>query len=61
MAMKIRAPASCGPIREMALLIADARPELCEGTDVMTAVVSGATIIIRPAPKTIDPGRMSVR
>jgi len=47
--MKITAPASWGPILEMALLIADASPELCFGTEVMTAVVSGATIIIKAA------------
>src|SRR5438128_579006 len=60
MKMKIAAPASCGPTREIALLIADARPELCAGTDRIRAVVSGATVIIRPMPKRIPPGSKSV-
>src|ERR1035437_27933 len=59
MATKISAPASCGLIREMALLMAEASPELCDGTDVMRAVVSGATSIANPAPKTRLPGRKS--
>ena len=57
---KISAPASWGPTREIALLIADPTPEFRTGTEVMRAVVSGATMIIRPAPKMIDPGRKSV-
>src|SRR5260370_41494659 len=59
--MKINAPASCGPTLEMALLIADPTPELRTGTDVMSAVVSGATIIMMPSPKMIEPGRKSTR
>src|ERR1700687_5464676 len=55
------APASWGPTREIALLIADPTPEFRTGTEVMRAVVSGATMIIAPIPKTIDPGRKSVR
>src|SRR3989442_1287759 len=60
MKMKIAAPASCGPTREIALLIADARPELCAGTDRIRAVVSGATVIIKPMPKRMLPGSKSV-
>src|SRR2546430_16680546 len=60
MKMKIAAPASCGPTREIALLIADARPDLCSGTDRISAVVSGATVIIRPMPKRMPPGSKSV-
>ncbi len=59
--MKINAPASCGPTREIALLIADPTPELCTGTDVMSAVVSGATIMQMPSPKISEPGRKSTR
>ena len=60
-ATKITAPASWGPTREMALLIAEATPELRTGTLVMRAVVSGATIIASPNPKTICPGRKSTK
>ena len=49
--MKISAPASCGPTREMALLIADARPAWRPGTERIRAVVSGATMIEMPTPK----------
>src|ERR1700693_1105385 len=59
--MKMRAPASCGPTREIALLIADPTPELRTRTDVMSAVVRGATIIVRPTPKMSEPGRKSTR
>src|SRR5919204_2932105 len=61
MATKMTAPASCGPTREIALLIADATPELRTGTLVMRAVVSGATIIARPSPKMICPTRKSTK
>src|SRR2546425_3574186 len=61
MRTKITAPASCGPTREIALLIADATPELRTGTLVMSAVVRGATIIARPSPKMIWPGRKSTK
>ena len=60
MKMKIAAPASCGPTREIALLTADANPELCDGTEVIKAVVSGATVIIKPMPKRMPPGSKSV-
>ena len=39
--MKISAPASCGPTREIALLMADASHELWAGTDAITGVYSG--------------------
>src|ERR1700716_1941108 len=59
--MKISAPASCGPTREIALLIAEPSPALRTGTDVMSALVSGATSIMIPTPNTIDPGKKSVK
>src|SRR6266704_5389843 len=59
--MKIRAPASCGPTREIALLIADPRPELRTGTEVINAVVSGATMTMIPIPKMMLPGRKSIQ
>src|SRR2546430_10153234 len=59
MATKITAPASCGPTREIALFTAEATPELRTGTLVMSAVVSGATIIASPNPKMICAGRKS--
>src|SRR2546430_13178654 len=57
--MKITAPASCGPTRESALLIAGATPEVLAGTLVMSAVVSGATRIESPKPKRRLAGRKS--
>src|SRR5256885_1485138 len=57
--MKITAPASCGPTREIALLIADATPEFRAGTLVMSAVVSGATMIESPNPNSSVAGRKS--
>ena len=60
MKMKIAAPASCGPTREIALLIAEARPELWPGTARINAVVSGATVIMMPIPKRMLPGSRSV-
>ena len=59
--MKISAPASWGPTREIALLMAEPTPEFLTGTEVMSAVVSGATNIIKPTPKRIEPGRKSVK
>src|ERR1700704_6295216 len=59
--MKISAPASWGPTREIALLIAEPTPELRTGTEVISAVVSGATIIISPTPNRMVPGRKSVK
>jgi hypothetical protein len=59
--MNSTALASTGPMRLMALLMAEASPELPVGTDVMSAVVSGATITARPKPKTSCTGRTSTR
>ena len=36
----------------MALFTAEPTPEFCLGTEVISAVVRGATIIVRPAPNT---------
>src|SRR2546422_6837140 len=58
--MKITAVASSGPIRERALLIAEARPELRDGTDVISAVVSGATSSEMPLAKTSTAGSRSI-
>ena len=60
-ATKITAPASCGPTREIALLIADASPEFAVGTELMSAVVSGATMIVSPSPNSRKPGSRSTR
>src|SRR3989442_377586 len=49
------------PPREIALLMAEATPELRTGTLVMSAVVRGATIIARPSPKTTCPGKKSMK
>src|SRR5260370_17502498 len=59
--MKTTAPASCGPMREMALLIDDARPAFATGTDAISAAVRGATMIPSPRPKMIVAGRKSTR
>src|SRR5712691_4608466 len=59
--MKITAPARSGPMRLIALLIADASPELRVGTELIRAVVSGATRIEMPSPKTNIAGRTSRR
>src|SRR5947207_14062128 len=59
--MKMRAPASCGPTREIALLIAEPRPERRTGTDVISAAVRGATMIMITRPKITAPGRKSVK
>src|SRR2546428_2902332 len=60
MKTKISAPASWGPTREIALLMADPSPALCAGTDRISAVVSGATRRQSPRPKIIPPGRISM-
>src|SRR5437763_16836537 len=60
MATKIKAPASCGPTREMALLTAEATPELSAGTAVIRAAVRGATMIMSPMPNSTNPGNRSV-
>ena len=61
MPTKITAPTSCGPTREMALLMAEARPALAIGTDRMRAVVRGATSIVMPTPKSRTLGSRSMR
>src|SRR5260370_11740736 len=60
MKTKTKAPASCGPTREIALLIADPSPALCAGTDRISAVVRGATSMHSPRPKMTPPGSRSV-
>src|SRR5713101_7973428 len=57
---KIKAPASCGPTREIALLMADPSPALCAGTDRISAVVNGATSKDNPRPKMIEAGSKSI-
>jgi len=48
-------------MREMALLIDEARPALATGTEAMRAAVNGATRMPSPMPKMIDAGRKSMR
>jgi hypothetical protein len=45
----------------MALLIAEATPEFRAGTEVIRAVVSGATMMDSPIPNTTSPGSRSVK
>ena len=59
--MKMTAARSGWPTREIALLIADASPELRTGTDPMSVVVSGATTSEIPSPNSSTAGRMSTR
>ena len=61
MPTKMTAPMSCGPTREMALLMAEARPALAIGTERMRAVVSGATSIVMPMPNRRTLGSRSMR
>src|SRR6266852_9390555 len=61
MKTKIKAPASCGPTREIALLMADPSPALCAGIDRISAVVRGATVMESPRPKMIPAGKRSMR
>src|SRR2546422_10889771 len=61
MATKMAAPTSCGPTRDRALLIADASPALCGGTEVMIAGGRGATSMHRPMPRITDPGKTSIQ
>jgi len=44
-------------IRDMALLTPEATPASLNGTDPITAVVSGATLIAIPRPRTITGGK----
>ena len=54
--MNTAAATSGWPTRDRALLIAEAMPELRTGTELMSAVVSGATSSEIPIPKMIDAG-----
>src|SRR5207244_9374750 len=60
MKTKISAPASCGPTREIALLMADPSPARWAGTDRISAVVRGATRRDSPRTKMIPAGRRSI-
>src|SRR2546430_17609641 len=60
MKTKISAPASCGPTREIALLMADPSPARWAGTDRISAVVRGAIRRASPRPKMIPAGRRSI-
>src|SRR4029077_1088663 len=60
MTMKMIAERSGVPTLEMALLIAEAIPELWTGTEPMSVVVSGATTSEIPSPNRRIEGRMSV-
>jgi hypothetical protein len=48
--MKTVAATSGWPTRDSALLIADASPAFRIGTELMSPVVSGATMSARPSP-----------
>ena len=61
MATKIRAFTSGEPTREIALLMAEATPALLSETDVISAVVNGATMMVRPMPNTMSAGRKSTK
>ena len=50
--MKITAARIGWPTREMALLIADPRPELRDGIELISVLVSGATTSEIPRPPT---------
>ena len=47
--------------RDTALLTPDATPAWCASTDPMTAVVSGATVVPIPSPRTTMPGKNVVQ
>ena len=59
--MKITAPARMGPMRLRALLMAEASPELPTGTDVMSAVVRGATSMAMPKANSRLAGSTSIQ
>src|SRR5512146_3506569 len=59
MATNTSAPASCGPTREIVLLVAEARPARLDDTDVSSADGSGATMIDSPHPNRSIAGRKS--
>src|SRR5664279_6449660 len=59
MTMKMIGEMSGVPTRETALLIAEAMPEFCTGTEPIRVVVSGATTSEMPTPNNTTAGRMS--
>ena len=59
--MKMMAPMSGEPTREIELLIADATPEKRPDTELMRVVVSGATTHEIPAPNSRIAGRTSTK
>ena len=59
-ARKMIAPSSGWPTREIALLIAEPRPEDRAGMERMSVVVSGATTHEIPTPKRSIDGRISI-
>ena len=60
MAMKSTALTSGEPTRLTALLIAEPRPAFFTGTELISAVVRGATSMLIPTPKTSVPSTTSV-
>ena len=60
MAMKSTALTSGEPTRLTALLIAEPSPAFRTGTELISAVVSGATSMLMPIPKTTVPSITSV-
>jgi hypothetical protein len=50
------ATAASWAVRETALLIPDASPDLCDPAAVRAAVVTGATVAARPSPNTPTAG-----
>ena len=51
------AMASTPAVRETALLMPDAVPAKCVATELMTAVLSGATVMPMPTPRRTTPGK----
>ena len=58
--MKMIAPSSGWPTREIELLIADPSPENRPGIEPISVLVSGATTIEMPRPKSRIAGRTSI-
>src|SRR5947207_107645 len=61
MAMKMTAPRSGWPTREIALLIAEPSPALRVGIELISVLVRGATTHAMPTPKIRAKGRKSMR
>src|SRR5450432_3893687 len=59
--MKITADRSGWPTREMALLMAEARPALRTGTELIRVLVRGATTMLIPSPNRMIPGKTSMK